>query len=113
MLNGVKSLDDLLDCVTNNRAFAQKTLAEFPHFDIVRAAKFRAAKSDDVVCVEHTLYFQQKDDKWYNHEDSFIVSPEIFPAHIRDKILGFDGKVDITEEIDNELAARTKSVAAE
>lgn len=107
MLNRVKNWDDLLDCVASNRVLSKKTLAEFS-YDVVKAAK-----SNDVVCIKHQFYFQQKDGNWYKNEDSFFVLPEIFPAHIRDKILGFDGEVDITEEIDSELAARTKSVAVE
>ena len=58
-------------------------------------------------------FYYELDERYFKYTDEFFAPFEILPKHIFEKLLQFDGEVDITEEINLELSGLNTIAATE
>lgn len=113
--NVVGNMSALATRILKNRKQVAPALSNVPHVEVIMAEKPLSPCvwgsgsiinmirfSQTYVTLRQKIYYDL-DGKYFSGTDEFFVRAEILPAHIREKIFAFDGEVDITEEINDEL----------
>lgn len=97
---------DFLNRIAANRKALEKKLEKIPHADVIMAENLEL-KGGTVL--KHKFYYKESE-HWVGQTDTVVMSSEKIPEYLREKIAAFKGEVDITDEIDRELAAQTTTV---
>lgn len=79
-----------------------------PYADIFVAEKI----SDEFVTLKYAAFYK-KETSWFEESRKENISAEKIPEDVRKKIDGAQGEVEITDEIERELAARVNSAVAD
>ena len=104
--NYLSDWKDFLNRIDANRKALEKKLAKLFHADVIMAEN---SELKEGTVLKHKFYCKESE-HWVEQTDTVIMSSEKIPEYLREKIAAFKGEVDITDEIDRELAAQTTTV---
>ena len=125
--NIVRDMNKLATRILKNRKHMEQSLSEkVPYVEVIMAEKsmppdigssgssiigmIRFRQSH--VTLRQSFYYES-DGRYFKYTDEFFAPFEILPKHIFEKLLQFDGEVDITEEINLELSGLNTIAATE
>ena len=110
--NVVQDMHELTTRILKNRKQMEPTVLKIPYVEVIMAEKplppgfiiGMIQFKQQHVTLRQSFYYES-DGCYFKHTDEFFARPEILPEHVREKIWNFQSKVDITEEINQELSA--------